>query len=81
MTPKICQASDDGHLMNVKFRSKRRATSDCTHETSMRIEVAGMSREVCEACGRVSVGFVEEHFSPETAHEVEYKAESADSGD
>ena len=28
----------------------------------MRIEVAGMSREVCETCGRVSLGYVEDHF-------------------
>lgn len=81
MTPKNCQESDDAHLMTIKFRSKRRTTSECTHETSMRIEVAGMSREVCEACGRVSVGFVEEHFSPEGAHAVESKAESTDSDD
>ena len=28
----------------------------------MRIEVAGMSREVCESCGRVSLGYVEDHY-------------------
>lgn len=37
----------------------------------MRIELAGMSREVCASCGRVSVGYVEEHFSPEGARAIE----------
>jgi hypothetical protein len=37
-------------------------TTECTHEKQMRIEVAGMSREVCESCGRVSVGFVDDHL-------------------
>ncbi|MGD2042952.1 MAG: hypothetical protein PVJ28_04820 [Acidimicrobiia bacterium] len=73
--------TDDDHLMTINFRSKRRTTSECPHETSMRIEVAGMSREVCESCGRVSVGFVEEHFSSEGAQAVESKASSVDSED
>lgn len=30
-----------------------------------------MSREVCEACGRVSVGFVEDHFVNGTDQIVE----------
>lgn len=59
--------------MTIHFRSKRRTTSDCKHESFMRIEIAGMSREVCENCGRVSVGFVEEHFSPEGAQAAEAK--------
>lgn len=33
----------------------------------MRIEIAGMSREVCENCGRVSVGYVEEHYTEQGA--------------
>lgn len=72
---------DDVYRMTINFRSRRRTTSDCEHETSMRIEVAGMSREVCESCGRVSVGFVEEHFSPEGAQAVESKAACSDSVD
>lgn len=27
------------------------------------MEIAGMSRSVCESCGRVSVGYVENHIS------------------
>lgn len=53
--------------MTINFLAKKRATLDCDHETQMRIEVAGMSRGVCETCGRVSVGFVGEHFGSEWA--------------
>lgn len=73
--------TDDHHHMTLKFRSKRRATSECTHEISIRTEVAGMSRQVCESCGRVSLGFVEDHFNPEGAQTVESNAGSADSDD
>lgn len=71
----------DVRLMTISFRSRRRSTSDCNHESSMRIEIAGMSREVCESCGRVSVGFVEEHFSPEGAQVVESRAGSSTPAD
>ena len=49
--------------MTINFKGRARVNSDCTHDSTMRIEVAGMSREVCEACGRVSLGFVEDHYS------------------
>lgn len=48
----------------MSFLNKR---SDCTHQFQMRIEIAGMSREVCESCGKVSVGYVQSHISPERA--------------
>lgn len=57
--------------MNIKFRSPRRTAAECKHESSIRMEFAGMSREVCEACGRVSVGFVEPHVVDEIAQTVE----------
>jgi len=50
--------------MTLSFLNKR---SECTHRVQMRIEIAGMSREVCESCGKVSVGYVESHISPERA--------------
>lgn len=57
--------------MALKFLSKRPITTECDHESQIRIEVAGMSREVCESCGRVSVGYVEAHFRPGRLQEVE----------
>jgi hypothetical protein len=50
--------------MTLSFLNKR---SECTHQVKMRIEIAGMSREVCESCGKVSVGYVESHISPARA--------------
>lgn len=50
--------------MTLSFLNKR---SECAHPVQMRIEIAGMSREVCESCGRVSVGYVESHISPKRA--------------
>jgi hypothetical protein len=49
--------------MTINFRGRARVINDCMHDSTMRIEVAGMSREVCEGCGRVSLGFVEDHYS------------------
>ena len=46
----------DHHDMTIHFRSRRRTTAECKHQTSILIEIAGMSREVCETCGRVSDG-------------------------
>lgn len=57
--------------MTIKFLSKHRATANCTHETQVRTKVAGMSREVCEACGKVSVGYVENHLGPEGSQKLE----------
>jgi hypothetical protein len=42
--------------------------ANCRHESTMRIVVAGMSREVCEACGRVSLGYVGDHRRTELIH-------------
>ena len=42
--------------------------ANCRHESTMRIVVAGMSREVCEACGRVSLGYVGDHRHTELVH-------------
>ena len=69
--------------MTLSFLSKRRFTADCTHSNQMRIEIAGMSREVCEACGKVTVSYVEEHYHPERVQEVTTKSfgSSADSDD
>jgi hypothetical protein len=48
------------------FRTKRRM-STCSHESLMKIEIAGMSREVCESCGRVRIGYVENHAKAKDA--------------
>ena len=60
----------DDHCMTLNFLAKHRFTSDCQHKTQMRIEIAGMSREVCESCGKVSVSFIEDHFKPEHAQRL-----------
>ena len=62
MTPKIGPRNVDHRSMTLNFLTKRRMTTECTHEKQIRTEVAGMSREVCESCGRVSVGFVDDHL-------------------
>jgi hypothetical protein len=63
--------------MTISFRSKRR-TSDCTHETQIRTEIAGMRRLVCENCGRVSLGYVDDHFQAQgSAQRIEESATRA----
>lgn len=57
--------------MTIKFLSKNRAITNCTHETQIRTMVAGMSREVCNACGKVSVGYVENHLGAEGSQKLE----------
>lgn len=34
----------------------------CSHKSEIRMEVAGMSRSVCESCGRVSVTYIDDHL-------------------
>lgn len=60
--------------MTLNFLSKRRLSADCTHSNQMRIEIAGMSREVCETCGKVTVSYVEEHYDPERVRELAGKS-------
>lgn len=66
----------DVSCMTLNFLGRRKVTAECTHRFQMRIEVAGMSREVCESCGQVSVGYVEDHFLVEPALEAEDGSES-----
>lgn len=56
-------------VMTINFRSMRRVTPECAHESQIRTEIAGLSREVCESCGRVSVGYVGNHFTYSEAEE------------
>lgn len=56
--------------MTLKFLSKHAMTADCPHESQMRLEVAGMSRDVCEACGKVSVGYLANHLKSDRSQEV-----------
>jgi hypothetical protein len=56
--------------MTVNFFSKHRSPSECEHKNQMRIEIAGMSREVCESCGKVSLTFLEDHFRPDRYDET-----------
>lgn len=34
----------------------------CSHATELRMEIAGLSRTVCEQCGRVSVAYIDDHL-------------------
>jgi hypothetical protein len=61
MTPKIGAQPAEYRGMSFKLRDKGRTSATCKHESLMRIEVAGMSRDVCESCGRVRIGYVEDH--------------------
>ena len=61
MTPKIAGGPVEEGCMSLNFRARSRMAANCKHESKIRIVVAGMSREVCEACGRVSLGYVENH--------------------
>lgn len=51
--------------MAFGFKTKQKATETCLHSNEVTIEVAGMSRSVCESCGRVSVGYVGNAYPPE----------------
>ena len=64
--------------MTLNFRTKRRSTSTCAHDSQITTEVAGMSRSVCESCGRVSVAYVENHYSPDRVQEMEARLVSGD---
>lgn len=66
MVPKLGAGRAEYGVMTLR-QAKRRATAQCKHDSLMRIEVAGMSREVCEGCGRVSLAYVEEHFHTKLA--------------
>lgn len=64
-------------VMTINFRSIRRVTPECAHESQVRTEIAGLSRQVCETCGRVSLGYVRNHFAyPETEESVSEGARS-----
>lgn len=57
--------------MGFGFKTRQRTTETCLHTNQVTIEVAGMSRSVCESCGRVSVGYVGDAYSPEWVELVE----------
>jgi hypothetical protein len=48
--------------MSKNFRSRLRSAEKCSHTTELRMEIAGMSRTVCEHCGRVSVAYIDDHL-------------------
>ncbi len=64
--------------MTIKFLSKHGLADECKHESQMRIEIAGMSREVCESCGKVSVGYVKNHLASERAGKLDAALRSFD---
>ncbi len=70
MTLEFSSPPVDEIYMTIKFLSKNRATTNCAHETQIRTMVAGMSREVCKACGKVSVGYVENHLGAEGSEKL-----------
>lgn len=79
MTPKFGEGQVEDLSMSLTFFAKNRIAASCKHESTVRIEVAGMSREVCEACGRVSLGYVEHHARTRLVHSA-MDSSSATSG-
>jgi hypothetical protein len=51
--------------MGFGFKTKQRATETCPHTDQVTIEVAGLSRSVCESCGKVSVVYVGDAYPSE----------------
>lgn len=78
MAPKTAIPTCRSEGMTFKLTGKKRPMATCTHESEMKIEVAGMSRSVCESCGRVSVAYVDSHFTPERVQELTGKSKSAE---
>lgn len=76
MAPKMSRLRADLDLMTLTFRTKRRSTSTCAHESQVTTELSGLSRSVCESCGRVSVAYVENHYSPDRVREIETRLTS-----
>lgn len=62
--------------MTFRLNNKRRSAANCAHDSQVTIEIAGMSRSVCEACGRVSVSYVDTHFTPERIQEMAGKSQA-----
>lgn len=52
--------------MTLNLLARRQFTSECKHENQRRIEIAGMSRTVCQSCGRVSIGYLEHHYDSDS---------------
>jgi hypothetical protein len=67
--------------MTKRFLSRHRTDPNCTHQSRLRTEVAGMSREVCQTCGKVTVGYIEDHFQPGRTQAVEEAIRSFDPGE
>jgi hypothetical protein len=70
MAPRNRTVSADATGMSLKFLTKQRPVTHCDHPSEVRLEIAGLSRSVCESCGRVSVGYVKDHFRSSRAHEL-----------
>jgi hypothetical protein len=66
--------------MGFGFKTKKRAEETCPHTDQVTIEVAGLSRSVCESCGRVSVVYVGDAYPPDWV-EMEGVTTSAGSSD
>jgi len=49
--------------MAFNFKTKDRPEVTCPHESQVTLEVAGLSRSVCESCGKVSVGYVSNAYA------------------
>lgn len=73
MAPKCRRPDADPDHMTLSFRAKKRPSSTCIHPSEISIEVAGMSRSVCESCGRVSLVFVDNHYK-DRADEIEARS-------
>lgn len=68
--------------MGFSFTTKQRAPVLCGHDSEITLQIAGLSRSVCESCGRVSVSYVRDAYPSEwTELEGVPSFEGADSDD
>lgn len=68
--------------MTFSFKTRQRATIICTHASEVTLEIAGLSRSVCESCGRVSVSYVGDAYPPEWAElEMELSTDAEPAAD
>lgn len=51
--------------MGLKLTGRQKAAVVCGHKSEITLEIAGLSRSVCESCGRVSVSYVKDAYPSE----------------
>ena len=63
--------------MAFNFKTKSRPEVICAHQNTVTLEVAGLSRSVCESCGKVSVGYVSDAYAELWGIDMDMELESS----